>query len=133
MPRTWLRPEDLAGARWGTGPGSAEEPGARPFAAAEEYDSEAAALRAVRTGRGVLLALAHTVRDDVRRGTLVRLPVDGTPVTGLWWATIPGDGRATAAARALQRFLTTRDATTVLLSRPARRTTAPRVRVELWS
>jgi LysR family transcriptional regulator, low CO2-responsive transcriptional regulator len=138
VPRTWLQPEDLAAARWvagpgGSEPGSAEERWARPLAAAEEYDSEAAALRAVRTGGGVLLALAHTVRDDVRRGTLVRLPVDGTPVTGLWWATVPGDGRATAAARALQRFLTTPDATTALLSRPARRTAAPTVRVELWS
>ena len=135
--RTWLQPEDLAGSRWVTGPGgtdrgSTEQPWAGPLAAAEEYDSEAAALRAVRAGRGVLLALAHSVRDDVRRGTLVRLPVDGTPVTGMWWATVPGDGRATTAARALQRFLTTRDATTALLSRPARRA-APTVRVELWT
>lgn len=137
-PRTWLRPEDLTGERWVAGPGafepgSAEERWAGRLAPAEEYDSEAAALRAVRTSGGVLLALAHTVRDDVRRGTLVRLPVDGTPVTGLWWATVPGDGRATTAARALQRFLTTRDATTALLSRPARRRAAPTVRVELWS
>ena len=136
--RTWLQPEDLAGARWVTGPGgfdvgSSEERWAGRPGRAEEYDSEAAALRAVRTGGGVLLALAHTVRDDVRRGTLVRLPVDGTPVTGLWWATVPGDGRATPAARALQRFLTTREATTALLSRPARRTATPTVRVELWS
>jgi DNA-binding transcriptional LysR family regulator len=138
VPRTWLQPEDLAAARWVTGPGasdpgSAEERWAGHIDGAEEHDSEAAALRAVRTYGGVLLALAHTVRDDVRRGTLVRLPVDGTPVTGMWWATVPGDGRATTAARALQRFLTTRDATTALLSRPARRRAAPTVRVELWS
>ena len=137
VPRTWLQPEDLAAARWVTGPGgfdpsSAEERWAGHLAGAEEFDSEAAALRAVRTGGGLLLALAHTVRDEVRRGTLVRLPVDGTPVTGLWWASVPGDGRATTTARALQRFLTTRDATTALLSRPARRST-PTVRVELWS
>ena len=136
--RTWLQPEDLAGARWVAGPGGvrAGQRGAtlgRDLGRAEEYASEATALRAARTGGGVLLALAHTVRDDVRRGTLVRLPVDGTPVTGLWWATVPGDGRATTAARALQRFLTTRDATTALLSRPARRASAPTVRVELWS
>jgi DNA-binding transcriptional LysR family regulator len=136
--RTWLQPEDLAASRWVTGPGgfdpgSAEESWAGRPDRAEEHDSEAAALRAVRTGGAVLLALAHTVRDDVRRGTLVRLPVDGTPVTGLWWATVPGDGRATTAARALQRFLTTRDGTTALLARPARRTSAPTVRVELWS
>ncbi|MFL6096683.1 MAG: hypothetical protein ACJ71Y_14615, partial [Blastococcus sp.] len=82
----------------------------------------------------LLLALGHAVAGDVRRGALVRLPVEGTPVTGLWWATVSGDGRATSAARALQRFLTTPDATTALLSRPGRRDRArPTVRVELWS
>ena len=136
--RTWLRAEDLATLRWLTGPGgfepgSAEERWAGRPVDVEERDSETAALRDVRAGNGVMLALAHTVRDDVRRGTLVRLPVDGTPVSGLWWATVPGDGRATGPARALQRFLTTPDATTALLSRPARRTAAPTVRVELWS
>jgi LysR family transcriptional regulator, low CO2-responsive transcriptional regulator len=56
-------------------------------------------------------------------------------VTGLWWASVPGDGRSTSAARALQRFLTTPDATSALLSRPDRRERArpPTVRVELWS
>jgi hypothetical protein len=79
-----------------------------------------------------MLALGHAVRDDLRRGRLVRLPVDGTPLSGMWWATVPGAGRATGAARALQRFLTTPDATTALLARPARQAT-PTVRVELWS
>jgi LysR family transcriptional regulator, low CO2-responsive transcriptional regulator len=122
--------------RWLAGPGdvepgSAEERclgGSRP----EEFISEAEALDAVRAGAGAMLALGHAVRDELRRGTLVRLPVEGTPLTGLWWATVPGAGRATSAARALQRFLTTPDATTALLARPARRT-APTVRVELWS
>jgi DNA-binding transcriptional LysR family regulator len=137
--RTWLRPEDLAAVRWVTGPGgfepgSAEERWAGRPVDLEELDCETTALHAVRAGAGVMLALAHTVRDDVRRGTLVRLPVDGTPVTGLWWATVPGDGRATAAARALQRFLTTPDATSALLSRPARQDRVkPTVRVQLWS
>ena len=82
-----------------------------------------------------MLALAHAVRDDLRRGALVRLPVEGTPVTGLWWAErARATGAATSAARALQRFLTTPDATSALLSRPARRDRArPTVRVELWS
>jgi hypothetical protein len=52
----------------------------------------------------------------------------------MWWASVAGEGRATAAARALQRFLTTPDATTALLARPERRSrTRPTVRVELWS
>jgi DNA-binding transcriptional LysR family regulator len=134
--------DELARYPWLTGPGgieagSEEERWAARVGllpAVEEHESEAAALAAVRSGPGLLLALGHDVSADLRRGTLVRLPVEGTPVTGLWWATIPGDGRATSAARALQRFLTTPDATSALLSRPARQDRPrPTVRVELWS
>jgi LysR family transcriptional regulator, low CO2-responsive transcriptional regulator len=137
-----LGPADLAGQGWLTGPGGIEAGSeeerwadhAGLLADVREFDSEAAAVTAVRAGSGLLLALHHAVADDLRRGDLVRLPVRGTPVTGLWWASVPGEGRATAAARALQRFLTTPDATTALLSRPARPGRArPTVRVELWS
>jgi LysR family transcriptional regulator, low CO2-responsive transcriptional regulator len=130
---------DLAGHRWLTGPsgiepGTEEERWSTASGTPPEVDrlaSEADALAATRAGRGVLLALAHVVLDDFRRGTLVRVPVTGTPVTGMWWATVPGDGRATSAARSMQRFLTTPDATTALLARPPR--PRPTVRVELWS
>jgi DNA-binding transcriptional LysR family regulator len=131
---------ELADERWLTGPagveaGSAEagwlEAGGRDLGVME-FDSEAEALAAARRGVGPMLALSHAVGDDIRDGRLVRLPVAGTPVTGLWWASIPGDGRATSTARALQRFLTTPDATTALRSRPAR-AVRPTVRVELWS
>jgi DNA-binding transcriptional LysR family regulator len=140
--RSRVEPTELEGHRWLAGPagidsGSEEERWADRFGSApevEEFDSEADALTAVRTGSGLMLALGHAVREDLRRGTLVRLRVEGTPVTGLWWASIPGDGRATSQARAMQRFLTTPDATTALLSRPSRQGRArPTVRVELWS
>jgi LysR family transcriptional regulator, low CO2-responsive transcriptional regulator len=140
--RAPLRPADLAGQRWLTGPsgleaGSEEARWADGLPDApdvEQLDSEADALAAVRTGRGLMLALGHAVQADVRRGTLVRLPVEGTPVTALWWAAVPGDGAASSTARALQRFLTTPDATTALLARPVRQArTRPTVRVELWS
>jgi DNA-binding transcriptional LysR family regulator len=133
---------DLAGSRWLTGPGgleagSEEERWADLALAAPEVDrcdSEAVALGVVRAGAGVMLALTHAVRADLSRGTLVRLPVEGTPVTGLWWSSVPGQGRSTSAARAMQRFLTTPDATSALLSRPERPGRArPTVRVELWS
>jgi DNA-binding transcriptional LysR family regulator len=134
--RPGLQRDDICGLRWLAGPGdvepgSAEERwlGGTPT---EEFATENEALDAVRAGSGAMLALGHAVRDDLRRGTLVRLPVEGTPLAGMWWATVPGAGRATSAARALQRFLTTPDATTALLARPARRS-APTVRVELWS
>jgi len=131
----------LTGHRWLTGPGT-PAPGsaeARWFATAGFQEplrlgSEAEAVDAARAGRGMVLALVHLVAEDLRRGTLVRLPVAGTPVEGMWWATVPGQGRATAAARAFQRFLTTPDATTALLARPPRSNRArPTVRVELWS
>jgi DNA-binding transcriptional LysR family regulator len=140
-----LRVADLAGHRWLAGPGGLE-PGSEEerWAATllsdlvlpeiERRDTEADALAAVRAGVGMMLALEHAARDDLARGTLVRLPVEGTPVTGLWWASVPGQGRATSAARALQRFLTTPDATSALLSRAERRgRPRPTVRVELWS
>ena len=81
-----------------------------------------------------MLALGHAVAGDLRRGSLVRLPVGGTPVTGLWWATTPVTGGQPAPRAALQRFLTTPDATSALLSRPGRQDRVkPTVRVELWS
>ncbi|MGY1810800.1 LysR family transcriptional regulator [Blastococcus sp. SYSU D00669] len=122
----------LAGARWLAGPAGVEELDTAGLV--ERLDSEAEALAAARAGDGVVLALAHLVADDLRRGTLVRVPVEGTPVTGMWWATI-ATATATGPARAMQRFLTTPDATTALLARPPRTTRrpAPTVRVELWS
>jgi DNA-binding transcriptional LysR family regulator len=126
---------------WFTGPagfeaGSAEERwgAAHGRPTIERCPDEAEALDRVRAGHGAMLALGHAVREDLRRGSVVRLAVSGTPVVGLWWAGVPGDGRATPAARALQRFLTTPQATTALMARPGRRDRArPRVRVELWS
>jgi DNA-binding transcriptional LysR family regulator len=132
----------VGGRRWlagpaGVEPGSEEERWADAVGWLPDVDrceSEAEALAAVRAGAGVMLALAHAVRADLARGSLVRLPVEGTPVTGMWWASVPGDGGATTAARALQRFLTTPDATGALLSRPQRPgRSRPTVRVELWS
>ncbi|MCW2634252.1 MAG: LysR family transcriptional regulator [Blastococcus sp.] len=142
--RRSLRGTDLAGERWFTGPAGletgseehrwAQASGAAAAADVTPMDSEADALTAVRSGDGLLLALEHAVCGDLRRGALVRLPAAGTPVTGMWWATVPGAGRAAPAARALQRFLTTPDATTALLARPERPARArPTVRVELWS
>jgi DNA-binding transcriptional LysR family regulator len=132
-----------AGARhWLAGPadpdpGSAEERWADATGAlvsAQRCPSEGDALDAVRQGGGLMLALEHQARADLAHGRLVRVPATGTPVTGMWWASVPGEGRSTSAARALQRFLTTPDATSALLSRPERTgRSRPTVRVELWS
>ena len=139
--RSGLTLADLAGHAWLAGPAGIEGGTAEGRWAATDgeplvvrMDSEADALAAVRAGNGLTLALAHLLTDDLRTGTLVRLPVAGTPVTGIWWATVAGGGRAPASARTLQRFLTTPDATTALLARPPRtHRPQPTVRVELWS
>lgn len=81
----------LAGERWLVGPDGAgpATPVGRFLARARigtgdvgAFASEAAALNAAAAGQGVMLAVAHTVRDELRRGALVRLDVAGTPTGG---------------------------------------------------
>jgi len=89
-----------------------------------------------RAGEGLALLLGHVVRADVRRGTLVRLPVNGTPVHGLWCASMLGHGRSVPGARALQRFTTTPDATAAAVApsgAPRGARALPPVHVTLWS
>lgn len=100
------------------------------------FPTETEAVEATRAGAGLMLALGHVVRLHLRQGTLVRLPVPGTPVQGLWYATVLGRGRAGAAARALQEFVTTPGATAAMLAPPGTAPSTPRrppVHVALWS
>lgn len=131
----------LARERWLAGPLGIEPPSeeatwlagrAPPLVRAA---SESAALAAVRAGEGVMLALSHVVREDLRQGHLVQLPVGGTPVRGLWWASTLGHQRASAAARGLQRFATTSDATAAMIATDGRGQArpVPPVHVTLWS
>lgn len=78
--------------------------------------SETEALAAVRAGEGVMLALGHIVRAELQSGALVRLPVVGTPVTGLWWASTLDHRRTTTMAQTLQRFAGTADATAAMVA-----------------
>lgn len=78
--------------------------------------SETEALAAVRAGEGTMMALGHIVRAEIRSGALVRVPVAGTPVAGLWWASILDRHRATSMARTLQRFAGTADATAAMVA-----------------
>ena len=68
-------------------------------------------------GRGVTLAVAHTVRDELERGSLVVLDVRGTPIRGLWHASVPEPARRSTPADALQRFVTLPEATRAMLAR----------------
>ena len=81
------------------------------------FPNIAAALAQVAAGRGVSLAVAHTVRDQLERGSLVVLDVRGTPVQGVWHASLLGRDRRTPAADALRRFVTMPEATSAMLSR----------------
>ncbi len=98
--------------------------------------NETDALAAVRAGDGIALALGQVVRADLAAGRLVSIPVVGTPIQGLWYASTLGLDRAPEAARILQRFVTTPDATAAMMaSRGAERASrsVPTVHVGLWS
>jgi DNA-binding transcriptional LysR family regulator len=135
-----LVPAMLAGEPWVSGPSGATvafvaRHGLDPESV-RAFPSDAAALAEVAAGRGVMLAIAHTVLDQLRRGSLVRLPVRGTPIEGLWHASALRAERRTAAAWALCRFVTSPEATHALLARgggvPAGRY-RPAVHVTLWN
>jgi LysR family transcriptional regulator, low CO2-responsive transcriptional regulator len=99
------------------------------------YTSHAAALAAAGAGEGIVLALSHSVIDEVRRRALVRLDVRGTPIVELWHASTLGLGRALPAALALQRFATTPEATQAMSAGRAGTASArarPVVHVTLW-
>jgi len=78
--------------------------------------SETEALAAVRAGEGTMMALGHIVRAEIRSGALVRVPVAGTPIAGLWWASTLDRRRATTMALTLQRFAATADATAAMVA-----------------
>ena len=138
-----VHPSALARERWLAGPGGIEELSEESRWLAETgllpelhcRASERAALEEVRSGNGLSLAISHVVRGDLQSGTLLPVRVTGTPVQGLWCASALGQGRSVPGARALQRFCTTPDAVTAMVTHgrvpPQRR--APTVHVTLWS
>ncbi|MCW3063821.1 MAG: transcriptional regulator, LysR family [Solirubrobacterales bacterium] len=95
----------------------------------------ATAVAEVAEGRGVMLAIDHAVLDDVERGAVVVLDVDGMPVAGLWHASMLTPDRRTPAAWALRRFVTTTEATQAILARDGRprERFRPSIRVTPWS
>jgi DNA-binding transcriptional LysR family regulator len=131
----------LRGERWLVGPTNTELAGlfrSRGLPAPDQgaFATEAAAQTAAASGEGVMLAIAHTTLDPLRRGTLVRLDVAGTPRDGMWHAaTLPGDRRS-PVAEALRRFVTTPDATQSIVARPGGVPAGrfrPPVYVTIWS
>ena len=99
------------------------------------FTSHAAAIAAAAAGEGIVLTLAHSVLDEVRRRSLTRIDVRGTPIVELWYASTLGLGRALPAALALQRFAATPDATQAMSTGRAGTTSTrlrPAVHVTLW-
>ena len=99
------------------------------------YSSQAAAIAAAAAGEGIVLTLARSVVEEVRRRALVRLDVRGTPAVELWHASTLGLGRALPAALALQRFATTAEAAQAIATGRAGAVSTrvrPKVHVTLW-
>jgi DNA-binding transcriptional LysR family regulator len=122
-----IAPSALSGERWlvgpsGAGPGTDAGGFLERFSVVPSdvraFQSHAAAVAGAESGRGVMLAVAHTVLDELRRGTLVRLDVRGTPVEELWYATTLSSERRPEMASAMRRFVTTPEATQAMLARP---------------
>ena len=140
-----IPPARLASERWLVGAGGLEAstPAKRWFDRAgirpqdvRAFPSSAAALAAVASGEGLMLAVAHTIVDSLRRSSVVQLDVRGTPVADLWFASVLAHNRALPAAQMLMRFVQTRDATRAMLDQssgvPVGRFRPP-VHVTLWS
>ena len=99
------------------------------------FSSHAGAIAAAAAGEGIVLSLAHSVADEVRRRALVRLDVRGTPLVELWYASTLGLGRALPAALSLQRFAVGPEATQAISTGRAGTVTnraRPTVHVTLW-
>jgi DNA-binding transcriptional LysR family regulator len=139
-----LTPAALAGERWLVGQPELDAScstavffarhGLEPERVAT-YSSGAAAIAAAAAGEGIVLAVAHSVVDEVRRRALVRLDVRGTPVVEMWHASTLGLGRALPAALALQRFATSPEATQAISTGRAgavSERSRPKVHVTLW-
>jgi DNA-binding transcriptional LysR family regulator len=81
------------------------------------YPNFAAALAQTAAGRGVTLAIAHTIRDELDRGALVELDVRGTPITGLWYVSAPPPEHRTPSVEALRHFVGLPEAAKAMLAR----------------
>jgi DNA-binding transcriptional LysR family regulator len=139
-----VAPAALAGERWLVGPPDLDPTtGTGLYLARNGLDpvevaastSHAAAIAAAAAGEGVILTLAHSVLDELRRRALTRIDVRGTPIAELWHASTLGLGRALPAALALQRFATTSDAMQAMSTGRAGTTSTrvrPVVHVTLW-
>jgi DNA-binding transcriptional LysR family regulator len=136
-----LTPAALRGERWLVGPAHgdlARLVAERRLPAPElgAFATEGAAQAAAAAGEGLMLAIAHTVIDPLRHGSLVRLNLPGTPLDGMWHAATLSAERSSPEASALRRFVTTPEATQAIVARPGGVPAGrfrPPVYVTIWS
>ncbi|WP_328498472.1 LysR family transcriptional regulator [Streptomyces sp. NBC_00414] len=103
---------------------------------AKAFPSVTASLNAVAAGAGLSVAFLHVVRDDLRRGALVRLDVAGARLGGILYASALTGERRSTTATALCRFVTTPAATQAVLTRSngvPMNEFRPPVHVTIWS
>lgn len=142
--RRSVTPAEVAGARWlvgspevdpSTGAGLLFERLGIDPPDVVAYTSSAAAIAAAAAGDGIVVTLAHSVVEEVRRRALVRIDLQGTPMIELWHASTLGFGRALPAALAMQRFATSSEATQAISTgrAGAAARVQPRPHVTLWS
>jgi DNA-binding transcriptional LysR family regulator len=121
-----VAPMSLVGTPWLLGPYQADpttETGgflARQAVAPQRmhtFPNFAAALAQVVAGRGITLAIRHTVSDELDRGALVELDVRGTPLQGVWSASMLPLSQRIEAAGALHHFLMLPETIRILLAR----------------
>lgn len=137
-----VAPHVAAGERWLVGPSQIDldrlfaRLGIDPPREVGAFATHAAAVAAAAAGEGVALAIAHTVIDGLRRGSLVRLDLRETPLDGLWHVATLSGARSSPEAAALRRFVTTADATNAIIARPGGVPAGrfrPPVYVTIWS
>lgn len=137
--------DELADQAWHLGPGVAEPAGETakmvhrlgvPERRQRIYQSDAAAQAETRRGTGLSIALAFTVREDLREGRLVRVDAPELTARGSWatWA-LAGDEQRRSAAAELVRFVGTPRATQAMLRGEGAELGRfrPAVHVTLWS
>lgn len=99
------------------------------------FQSDAAALEEVKRNRGVALAMAFLVTQDLAQGHLRRVPGPALPTKGVWNVLTLADRSATPVAAELARFVTTPRAMQAMLrgSGVAAGRFRPSIHVTLWS
>ncbi len=134
---------ELAETRWHLGPSALDPAGlaakmldrfAVPEGEQRIFQSHAAAV-ADAGKRGVALAPAHYVADELKSGRLVTVDVAGGQAAGVWSVMTLGRDQLSPAAAELVRFVSTPRAIQAMLSGTGANIShfRPRVHVTLWS